>query len=977
MNKSKILIVLLALVFIFGNIATVAAYYHTDEEIYFYEINEYYTSSSASLTIVASSAPVTTIVELRAAIDAAPTDGTPTIIELAEDVTMPTGAAGNQIIIGNGIHIILTGGNNGYAIIRAAAGQRHFRVDNGGTLQLQNITINGSYPTITGNHGGIEINAGGHLIMEDGSEITNNRNGTGSHGGGITVRGIDAQFTLNGGKISGNSGGSGAGGVFVGDGAVFTMIDGEISNNTVTANSAAGVFVQGVSSQFIMSGGVIRNNIGRFGGGVRIGASALIPSALPTLASAPSMYMDGGEIYENIAFFGGGVNLEWGLFTMSGGIIHRNRATALSNPPATDFQHNRGGGGVFVQNSGIFSMEGGNIYRNHSYNHGGGVKLLSNTTFTMTGGIISGNTAVNNGGGVAAALINASGNPLAGAITATITNGTIAGNTAVNGGGAWLTTGNNTDGTGSVLVMSAGTIKNNTATNDGGGIWLDTFNYNLTRGARLNMTGGTISNNRAENNGGGIFTSSHNYVDPLPTPNAYPNILPRDSFPGIILGNTAGGGQFKIPSNYNVLPFGHLLNNYQINYISSTQLWTISFEVEDSAHGNIAGESISSDVFVTDEYPIVPSVNEETGWQFIGWVLYGGDQNEILTYQDIEAKPVVANARFIARFVQVHNVIFNLHGGANAANFPLQQVLDGGYSVRPASNPTRQGFEFIGWSSINDNAMLFDFENTPITENTVIHALWKQLTTTPPQPPSTPNNSPGGGSTPHARPPALIPPEQKPGQVFTHRPYIFGFPDGTMQPNGFLTRAQVAQIYFNLSNNPNKYAAFDTPQNIFHDVIHGDWYFNAVFYAKQNGIITGFPDGYFRPNDYITNAELSTFIARAFAPTAEERFAHESIISHWARRYVAITFHPFWISYFGEDYIFAPDDDISRAQAVTLLNNFLGRIPSQSGIDAYLDGRQLFIDLNRYNHWAFYELMEAHILHDFMWSENYEQEIWQ
>jgi len=972
---NKILAILLTVVLIFGNIANVAAYSYSEEEYYNKTIMEYYTTSPTSLIVAASSTPVTTVAELRNAVDAAPTDGTPTIIALGANITMPAGAAGNAIIVGNGRHIILTGGTGGYALIRDTTGQRHFIVNADSTLQLQNITFSGNYPTLTSNHGGVQVNAGGHLIMEDGSAITNNRHGGASQGGGVFVTGADAQFTMNSGIISGNStvANTSAGGVFVQNGAVFTMSGGEISDNSTTGNTTGGVFVQGAASQFFMGGGVIRDNIGRFGGGVRIGAGALIPSALPTITSAPSMYMDGGKIHGNTALFGGGVNLEWGLFTMAGGIIWDNTATSLDNA-GSSLQHNRGGGGVFVQNSGIFAMEDGKIYDNHSHFHGGGVMLIPNTTFNMTGGTISDNTAVNNGGGIAAAQINASGNPAAGSITVSMTSGTITGNTAVNGGGIWLTQGT---GAGSHLAMSAGTIANNTATNDGGGIWLGAGNVSTNIGARLNMTGGTISNNRAEGNGGGIFTSSYNYVDPLPTINAYPNISPRDAslpFPGTIFGNTAGNGQFRHPVNYYVLPFGHLLNNYQINYIGSTLLWTVTFEVENITHGNIAGKNISTDVFETNEYPTVPSVNEETGWQFIGWVRYGGDPNEILTYQDIETTPVVENARFIALFVPMHNVTFNLHGGEDPADFPLQQVLNGDYAIRPTGEPTREGFEFIGWSNVNNSTVLFDFENTPITANTVIHALWVQSTTPPPPP--DPGGSLGGGSTPHVRPPVFIPSEPTPNQIFTHRPYIFGFPDGTMQPNGFLTRAQVAQIYFNLSDTPNKHAILDASHSVFHDVNHGDWYFDAIFYAKQSGVITGFPDGSFRPNDYITNAELSAFIAHAFTSNAEERFTHESILNHWARHYVAITFHPFWISYFGADYIFAPDDAITRGQAASLFNNFLGRVPSKSCIDAYLGGRQLFPDLH-HSHNLFYELMEANILHQFIWSENNEQEIWQ
>jgi len=313
-----------------------------------------------------SSIGVSTWADLRDAVN----NPVVTEIILENSITIPTGVLGNAITIPAGRDILLTSvPGEVYILMRVAAGQRHFIVN--GTLRLENVILSGEYPIITANHGGIQVNVGGSLYMEAGSAVRNNRNTTGSQGGGITVAGVDATFTMNDGEISGNS--------------AFTA--------TVNQGVVGGVFVQN-GAVFTMNNGVIHNNEGRLGGGVTINSAA-------TFAITDTQFiMTGGEIRNNTSTLGGGVNLERGTFTMNGGTVHNNTATGLGNPPSTVLQANRGGGGVFLQNAGRFYMEGGIIRDNNSGNHGGGVMLLTGTALTMTDGIIGGNTAANNGGGV-------------------------------------------------------------------------------------------------------------------------------------------------------------------------------------------------------------------------------------------------------------------------------------------------------------------------------------------------------------------------------------------------------------------------------------------------------------------------------------------------------------------------------------------------------------------------------------------------
>ncbi|MCL2674057.1 MAG: hypothetical protein FWE92_01860, partial [Defluviitaleaceae bacterium] len=355
---------------------------------------------------------VSTWADLQAEINSATA---PTTIELTGNIELTAVTADNAITIPAGTDITLTGG---YTVLRTGGdNQRHFLVD--GTLRLENITLRGNYPYLTNNHGGIEVRTGGHLIMEVGSVIRNNRNTGNTSAGAVFVAGSNAKFTMNGGEISHNS---------------------TPNMNVASSTGSATIFVNN-NGVFTMNGGVIRNNTGRFGGGVRIGQTVAV-------GGNNRMYMHGGEIYGNTAFFGGGVNLEFGTFTMTAGTIRNNTATGRENAVlTTTLSDGRGGGGVFIQNSGIFNMSGGTISGNLSHTHGGGV--MSGTPaanqFNMTGGTIRDNkaynpdtnpftTATNTGGGVR--MTNGLFTMSSGTLDdGTITYGTITGNTATNDGG--------------------------------------------------------------------------------------------------------------------------------------------------------------------------------------------------------------------------------------------------------------------------------------------------------------------------------------------------------------------------------------------------------------------------------------------------------------------------------------------------------------------------------------------------------------
>jgi len=773
-----------------------------------------------------------------------------TTIELIDDILLPAGVAGNAIIIPPGSDITLTGG---HTLTRTAAGQRHFIVD--GTLTLENVTISGNYPTITGNHGGIEVRAGGTLYMEDGSAIRDNRHTSNTSASGILVAGAGATFTMNGGEISYNStlsitagSSSGSASVFVNNGAVFTM-----------------------------NGGVIRYNTGRFGGGVRIGQTAEI-------GGDNRMYMHGGEIYNNTAFFGGGVNLEFGTFTMTDGTIRDNIATAFQNNTELALTPGRGGGGVFIQNSGIFNMEGGTISGNRSYTHGGGV--MSGTPaanqFNMTGGTIFGNTADDTGGGVR------------------MTNGVFT-----------MGSGLLDDGT-----VTTGTISGNTARNDGGGIWLGTGT--AIANARLNLTAnvGTISNNTATyGNGGGIFTVANNGYPAALSPLHYPNILATTPFAVTFSGNVAGGGRFAPPLNPEARPFGTLLNNYDINYVGENpEAYIIFFLNGGNISGNPASVSfpipLGGTIDIAD-IPVPPDLNRPL-YTFLGWIQRSDTTNTLLSAEDIAEMTFEERTTFDAQWQPLSPIIITylagtngrFAGGATSATETL--VGSGGYPTQVPTPIANAGFRFVGWSRDGSRPLLSRAALMAlfIDADTTFTAHWERISIQPPPPPPPP------------------PPSRQ--------AYLIGTETGYIRPNASITRAEVATIFFRLIDDTDR-ATNWIQTNPYSDVEINHWFNNAVSTMTQMGIFQGRPDGTFAPTEAITRAELATAVARfmdVMGLTSAEEDLFSDIYAHWANLYINVVGAHNWArGPYGHGGPFYPDRPITRAETAAFINRIFERLP--------------------------------------------------
>ena len=158
-----------------------------------------------------------------------------------------------------------------------------------------------------------------------------------------------------------------------------------------------------------------------------------------------------------------------------------------------------------------------------------------------------------------------------------------------------------------------------------------------------------------------------------------------------------------------------------------------------------------------------------------------------------------------------------------------------------------------------------------------------------------------------------------------HFAYVIGYPDGTVHPNGQITRAEVATIFFRLLRDEVRDGAFTT-SNTYSDVAYGKWYNNPISTMSALGIITGYPDGTFKPNKPITRAEFAAIAARFDETQSGKSATFSDVIGHWAAKEIGIAYYNDWIKGY-PDGTFKPDQNITRAEAMTLINRVLERKP--------------------------------------------------
>ena len=204
-----------------------------------------------------------------------------------------------------------------------------------------------------------------------------------------------------------------------------------------------------------------------------------------------------------------------------------------------------------------------------------------------------------------------------------------------------------------------------------------------------------------------------------------------------------------------------------------------------------------------------------------------------------------------------------------------------------------------------------------------------------------------------------------------HFAYIVGYPDGTVGPNREITRAEVSTIFFRMLTDEARAANWSTG-NSFPDVSAGDWYNNAVSTLVKMGILYGYPDGTFRPDSPVTRAELVTMAVGFFQYDAADSGRFSDISGHWAKSSILTAAKMGFIDGY-PDGTFRPDNNITRAEAVRIINNVLSRAPHK---DHLLREMVTWPDNMDRSRWYYADIQEATNSHEYTWSSAKKYEIW-
>ena len=283
-----------------------------------------------------------------------------------------------------------------------------------------------------------------------------------------------------------------------------------------------------------------------------------------------------------------------------------------------------------------------------------------------------------------------------------------------------------------------------------------------------------------------------------------------------------------------------------------------------------------------------------------------------------------------------HSVIFNTNGGNKID--PI--AYNDGTTITPdiLPVPTREGYTFVGWYT--DEALKAPLTSIKMISNVTVYAAWT-LTEVP------------GDYVPE-----MLESED-------HYAYIIGYPDGTIQPDGTITRAEVATIFFRLLKEDIRNENL-TYENDFSDVNEGEWYNGAISTLTAMGILRGKDGGVFEPNAKITRGEFAAIIARFAEQEKEIAEDFIDVDGHWAEGDIYEAAAHGWIKGY-EDETFRPDAKITRAETMTLINRVLIRLPKSAS--ALLDDMAHWSDNMDESAWFYLAVQEATNSHDYVRDE--------
>jgi len=207
-------------------------------------------------------------------------------------------------------------------------------------------------------------------------------------------------------------------------------------------------------------------------------------------------------------------------------------------------------------------------------------------------------------------------------------------------------------------------------------------------------------------------------------------------------------------------------------------------------------------------------------------------------------------------------------------------------------------------------------------------------------------------------------------QLEDHYAYIIGYPDGTVRPEANITRAEAATIFFRMLTDEAR-AHYWSQTNNFTDVSAEDWFNNAISTLANAGVLNGYEDNTYRPNEYITRAELVKIAVSFYGTVAGQSTQFSDVSEHWAEDFIVAAEALGFVNGY-EDGSFRPDQYISRAEAMKIINRTLQRNPDK---DHLLQNMIKWSDNMDTSKWYYADVQEATNSHIYYWdAQGYE--IW-
>ena len=817
--------------------------------------------------------------------------------------------------------------------------------DASASLTLSNVVIDGAEYSVDAAHAAetdsiIKAANGGTIVLNRGAILQNNK--AAQFGSGILANN-SVNITMEDGAIIRNNTNSNyelGGGILLGNGSTFTMNGGEISGNT--ANGGGGVAI--IGSTMVMNGGTISNNStyqtsgqGSYGAGVYVADYANASGGDILFKPKPASFeMNGGKITGNKALdYGGGVL----TFPQQGEKITIN---INKNGEISENQVTKGSGGAIAAFYGVteLNINGGTLTKNSAKNYGGGVFLYQATNATISKGMISENKAYK-GGGV---YLNTDS-------AVTQTGGSIENNVAYTGGGVC----------GGTYTMTGGVIKDN--------------NNSLTETARLAAKGDGVFVGTAFNLGNDAEISTNNDV----------YLTAGDSI-------SKEGRYINVISPYTGASTAKPIQIHsEDRTVENTEIGTQLVRYTTNAGGETAAAKADEDGI------FVPSWKMQEGLA-IGQSKAAG-KTDWMTY--------VPAVKIQYQWVSTDN--------PSDVTPPADDYIRTGtaYTAK-AQKATHQGYSFKGWFT-DDACKLSYTDGTVLNTDTILYGKWDKIATPP---------SSGGGGGSHGTKYYILHYEsnggtkyedekykkntvvildkipKRVGYTFTgwyadqeltdkitkiqmtsdktvyagwkatdvpetlnsdnHFAYIVGYEDGTVRPNANISRAEVAAIFFRLLKDDVRDDNL-TANSVFTDVALGKWYNKSISTMAKIGIVKGRTADTFVPNAPITRAEFAAICSRFDRSNVEIKSDFNDISGHWAENEIRRAASLGWIQGY-TDGSFKPDQNITRAEAASMINRMLHRLPET--VEDLLDGMIQWPD-NQPSDWYYINMQEATNSHDF------------